>query len=458
MGGSQGKYAEVKSMKFTSLTQVRYEPDIMTVRERLLNELEWSKFIRDKYGFQSFKRLMVKKEKEVILDFWKIASGYRKQYDALSAEELREVLHDSVLKTFEDPFVRQTIGAANIDKITEVLTPGSQTRFSLNLFDSALMNVNQRLDEHEFFEWKTTEAADLFFQNTFKLESILTDHHALFYFEKQLAMEYSSENIDFLDITREYELLWSKDKPQRNLKMAENILHMYITQESPTQVNIPSNQREAIEKRVLQDKEVGRGLFQIAQRETILLMSRDGWPRYRRSRVFGQFLRSRRPVSRDQKPLSMEQAYKVRKKVFHTYIGSDSIDDVLDSMIGRDCFGKYLCVFNPKDGTMDFFSDVYAFQKLQDMDKLKKRAKTIYDTYLEPGVAQKRVHLSKQHVNSLRAVINGPQVLPTIFDASIHHLRNHLKNKRLFEKFKSTGLYTKYRLMIRAGHSGSSGY
>jgi len=459
MGASNEKYASAGGSSGLSsmmgLGGVRYEPDIMTVRERLLDELEWTTFITDKYGFQSFKRLLASKGEMVVLDFWKIAWGYRKQYDAIPTDELKVILHDPVLKCLEDPFTTRLIGKTNTERLKGVMDPDSEERLSLQLFDSALRRMGDHLANHEFFDWKNSEAPDAFFQHTYKLQDILEDHHALFYFEKSLANEYSSENINFLDTTREYENKWAKDKAERNWKMANKILHMFITQESPSQVNIPSTMRVQIEKKVMNKEHLDKGLFQMAQRETVLLMSRDGWPRYRRSLIFGQYLRSRRPVTKgEQKPLGISQSYKVRKMNFHSYIGSDSMDDVLDSMMGRDCFDKYLRVHDSQNGTINFVGDVLHYRKLTNSEQMQKKAKAIYATYFDPSTAKEHVDVSKSIANSLSRNINNPDA--TTFDPAVQSIRSFLKSKKIFEGFKETGLYTKYRLMVRTGHSSSS--
>jgi len=455
MGGANGKQGAESGLSLASLTAVRYEPDIMTVRERMIEETSWDEFIRDKYGFQIFKKFLAEKGIAIYLEFWEIAINYRKRYDAIPSEELKILLHDPVINCFENGSLKEVLEVEDMDHIAKLLNPETKERLSLRLFDGVASAINEYLEHHQFFEWKYTDAIVGYFQNRFKLEEIVHDHHALFYLEKALAMEYSSENIDFLDATREYEMKHPRNKPDTNLKMAEKILHMYITQESPCQVNIPSKQREAIEEAVLKDKRAERGIFQMAQRETVLLMSRDGWPRYRRSRIFLQFLRSRRPVNKEQKLLSMEKAFKVRKGMFVDYIGSDSLNDVLDSMIGRDCLGKYLCILNPNDGSMNFLSDVASFRNANDKAQQQKIAQRIAATYFSPESTQE-IKVSKSSMKSLVNVIDGAFVTPTLFDSACQEIRSKLKSKKHFEKFKTTGLYTKYRLMIRSCHSGGS--
>lgn len=160
--------------------------------------------------------------------------------------------------------------------------------------------------------------------------------------------------------------------------------------------------------------------------------------------------------------MAPKDAYNLRKKIFHEYIGSDKLEAILTSMVGCDAFDRFLRVDNPKDGTVNFIQDVSFFKKLGSSadERTKAAANKIYEAYFVDG-APKELPISEIMRDKMAVEMQGPDYYTVLFDPCVGELRHRLITQRIFKKFKECTLYVKYRMMIQSRHcdqvsSGSS--
>ncbi|KAJ8274488.1 hypothetical protein COCON_G00091130 [Conger conger] len=124
------------------------------------------------------------------------------------------------------------------------------------------------------------------------LDMLINDEAGLKAFSHFLKSEFSQENIEFWTECEEYRRMTSK----KNLSdKAKEIYSVYVDVESPKQVNLDSATREKTGKNMA---DVSLSCFEDAQRMIFLLMEKDSYKRFLKSRLFLELVQgSRVPIS-----------------------------------------------------------------------------------------------------------------------------------------------------------------
>lgn len=112
------------------------------------------------------------------------------------------------------------------------------------------------------------------------LESLLSSDVGFRAFSTFLKSEFSEENIDFWMACQEYKTTVS----QENLSTkAKKIYEQYVAAESPNEVNLDSTTREETRKNL---EKPSRSSFDGAERKIFLLMEKDSYKRFLKSKLF----------------------------------------------------------------------------------------------------------------------------------------------------------------------------
>lgn len=108
-------------------------------------------------------------------------------------------------------------------------------------------------------------------------------------FARQLATEYSTENLAFWDAVQRFERMDASD-PLLASRAAE-IGAEFISESSPTQVNLPNDVRESCKAALaLGGSAISPQMFRASKREIFKLMNADSFKRFKASALFAQLL------------------------------------------------------------------------------------------------------------------------------------------------------------------------
>ncbi|KAJ8390436.1 hypothetical protein AAFF_G00103710 [Aldrovandia affinis] len=123
---------------------------------------------------------------------------------------------------------------------------------------------------------------------TESLGMLVNNEAGLTAFATFLKSEYSQENIEFWVACEDYKSIASQRKLATK---AKEIYSVYVEVESPKQVNLDSATREETRRNMA---DISLSCFEEAQRKIFLLMEKDSYRRFLKSRLFLDLLRGRR--------------------------------------------------------------------------------------------------------------------------------------------------------------------
>eukprot|EP00924_Labyrinthula_sp_SR-Ha-C_P015723 snap_masked-scaffold_4-processed-gene-7.56-mRNA-1 protein AED:1.00 eAED:1.00 QI:0/0/0/0/1/1/2/0/387 len=121
------------------------------------------------------------------------------------------------------------------------------------------------------------------------LDDILANKHGRQAFKKHLINEFSSENLHFYETILLWKKKYAKFSSNSILRQGKNIYNRWLAPSAPAQVNISYKVRERI-KQDLENGEIEDSSFDDALLEVKTLMDFDSFPRFRRTRLFKDFI------------------------------------------------------------------------------------------------------------------------------------------------------------------------
>ena len=379
------------------------------------------------------------------VELWKYADGFTHLRNKLeeSPHELVTSLNNAAASFFYDPAVTRMVAASiltNAIKLFETAAATGGSTIALSYIDYALdqikSSLEKGLDANEVRAFGNSQYMTSYIARFTQLSHLVDNDHAMLAFQTFLANEYSSENVDFYEAVNRYKFKYDPDNGEENHAFADYITQMFISEDSPLQVNIESKMRSRIERHVRKMRTV-RSLFDSCQQEIYLLMGRDSWTRFKHSTFWEDMLISYPPVLADGSPLKDEDSHHLRTKKFQAYIGDDSLEVIMSSKVGREQLDRYVRMWNKRDGSVSFLHDV---QRLDHEEH--DGAQGIYDNYFTIG--------SKMYLSLSRSIMKQVEntekskLCKKTFDRAVSAVYKNFKNKHTVQKFKETGLYTKY--------------
>ena len=206
-----------------------------------------------------------------------------------------------------------------------------------------------------------------------------------------------------------------------------------------------------VEEHVLKGKLCDREIFDESQKEILLLLTRDPWARFKKSTQWDEMLASKRPVPMENQVLDGEQREIIRSMKFHQYIGDVNIQTVMISTIGRDCLDRYYRMWEPENRIVDFIHDMNQFKSTprSKAPEKKEKASFILEEYLSQ-TAPHHIEIPNELFVGLENTVLMSSSLPSnLFAMTTRFMYTSIQKDKSFEKFKRTGLYTKYCLMSK---------
>lgn len=118
------------------------------------------------------------------------------------------------------------------------------------------------------------------------LESLMATKYGPIVYTAYLKLEHSDENIKFWMACETYKKIASR---RGRISRAKKLYNIYIQPQSPREINIDSTTREAIIKSI---REPTQTCFEEAQKIVYMHMEMDSYPRFLKSEMYQQLLKT----------------------------------------------------------------------------------------------------------------------------------------------------------------------
>lgn len=458
MGGNQSKTNQIAADD-EEIESIESE---LTMYEILVREFTVDKILIPDQSYKAFLEYAEKKDFSQLIKIWKFAHNYKMISKVMGSkpkyvfDELNKHIVTNLSSNTVQGRVRESVASKVILTIQDGLSQLEEadgaagvTVPSFEFLDELKEEIGDSIQGKEIEEFKKSDMLPVFINRFTTLQHVVDDNHSMLSFEQFLADEYTSENLDFWDSVNKFQKKFDPNNSRNNKMLARGILNMFILEDSPLQINIASKQREKVEKTVYSPEKVPIDVFNGAQKEVYLLMGRDAWTRFKSSEYWTKLLESRPPVCPDGSPLPLESSYRLRVKKFMEYVGDDPMAIILSNDHGRFHLDKYLRMSKPTDSSIQFLFAVQQFK----LEKYKpnsaliiEAARSIYEELCNcPSVNE--LPIAKNFLTTIENSINFGDVGRDIFDDASDEVWDIFEEHEILEKFKATGLYTKYRLL-----------
>lgn len=403
------------------------------------------------------------------LDFWHYCAQFPVKFSATPESELVAELSEVILKAKNSPRITERLASSCRQEFDVIELQISSQNLNPEMLEKVKDELWNQMVDREFAEFRNSSAARDFVAYHLSLDDVIDDDHALVYFEKYLLSEFSIESLNFYEDVNLYRRLWKPENTSKNVSMAKHLLKMFIIQGSPLQVNIPDRMRSVVEKQ-LKTTVATEDVFLKSQIETLRLMDRDGWARYRKSDLFQKYLNSKRlifptedrvdesecvgtrhPMYLGSKMVakSTEISKNFRRSKLMRFIGDVDIHEMLKSSIGQECFEHFLSIDDSGDKTVEFYRQNMMFetfmdQTLEQVEAASKMAKKFIDKEGQWNAA-----IDDDTKAAINQAISEGNLKGSMFDGAIDKVLGALYEKGVFAEFKASALYVKYRVFLK---------
>ncbi|OQR87815.1 hypothetical protein ACHHYP_07968 [Achlya hypogyna] len=291
----------------------------------------------------------------------------------------------------------------------------------------------------EWENWPRSAAGREFMAKTVKFEPLLRDEMAMCYFHQFLVQEYSSENLEFLDSVNAFEDGYDS-APGTSVDRAARILRLFVDENAPLQINIPSKIRVRLERKVMKDRDAPRDVFRAAKSEIVALVQRDSWPRYLKTPSWAGYLDFDETVART-------ASAQRRHDIYLEFIGDDDLDAILAHELGREYLALFLgIVVTGSEGTVDFIHHAATFANVQNDKERDELKREIYRRYLAPDAPAPARSVTPGTIAEIARQLEGSKN-GQLFDKAVNQARSYLELE-IIPQFKKNGMYAKYRILV----------
>ncbi|KAH9095798.1 hypothetical protein LEN26_017699 [Aphanomyces euteiches] len=304
----------------------------------------------------------------------------------------------------------------------------------------------------EYRSWLFSQEGRDYMCESARFDQFLHDQLAMGFFHQFLVQEYSSENLEFIESVLMFESDWASldiESPQyplsSNIARARQIVKLYVEDNAPLQINVPSKIRVRLERKVIKDGEPAKDMFRAAKGEISNLIQKDSWPRFKKSLWWSSYMNF------DLQQLSSSAFDVMRSKrheMYLQFIGDDNLSTILCSDIGQEYLRAFLTIMASKvDGSIDFLLSV---QRLKEEKGKFDKVRQIFDWYFSEMAPFPVLHVSPDVAANIQGCITCNPIavsdLQNFYATAASQTEAYLNEKAL-PLFKLNGLYAKYRVL-----------
>ncbi|KDO32241.1 hypothetical protein SPRG_02719 [Saprolegnia parasitica CBS 223.65] len=306
----------------------------------------------------------------------------------------------------------------------------------LNMMDDCMKALRLVEAEH----WPRSSAGREFMGKMLKFELMLRDDMAMCFFHQFLVQEYSSENLEFVDTVNSFDDNYDTFSEDEQVAAAARILKLFVDENAPLQINIPSKIRVRLERKVIKDKEAPKDLFRAAKSEIVALVQRDSWPRFLKTPNWAAYLDYNEVAART-------ASAQARHDIYLDFIGDDDLSAILSHELGREYLGLYVAIMALKpEGSVDFLHRVTTYGMVQNEKEAEEMKHEIFARYLGPNAIAPARCVLPATIAAIAAQLETHKG-PTLFDMAATQVRSYLE-EQMVPQFKRNGMYAKYRVLV----------
>ncbi|RHY12686.1 hypothetical protein DYB25_008573 [Aphanomyces astaci] len=337
---------------------------------------------------------------------------------------------------------------------------------SMHDVQDMISEITATLTEQEYQFWLVSQEGRDFVGESARFEALLQDQIAMCYFHLFLVQEYSSENLEFIESVLQFESTWihsdvETNYQQSNVTHAKRIVTLFIEENAPLQINVPSKIRIRLERKIMKDGEAPKDVFRLAKSEISTLIQRDSWPRFTKSSWWSTYLNYDMAKEKTDRP-SFTTPLAKRQRIYIQFIGEDDLTSILSSDLGREHLRIFLALeMNTADGSAEFLVAIQQYRVSTSENDRSDLAQQIFDTHLADNAPAPALHVSPDIVDGAKTNLAGRHLEAVTIEftkagaATAAFLEVHV-----LPKFKMSGLYAKYRILsqqrlrVEDGHVG----
>ncbi|ETW00347.1 hypothetical protein H310_06995 [Aphanomyces invadans] len=415
-------------------------------------------------GCKYFTALCSKINRDDVIQLYLALQGIRAAPDSTTTGSVNKTLIDTNLRRVASTTRLSNKSIANL-RIT--LNNLSKTTSAPPDIQDVIREISATLTEQEYQYWLVSQEGRDFIGESARFDHLLHDHIAMCYFHLFLVQEYSSENLEFIESVLRYEADWihsdvETTRQLSNVQHAKHIVTLFVEENAPLQINVPSKIRIRLERKVLKDGEAPKDIFRIAKSEISSLIQRDSWPRFTKSTWWSTYLN----YDVSDPTVAAVPALTRRQQIYIQFIGDDDLTKILSSDLGREhlrIFLAFLTEGNTVDGSVEFLRSAQQYLNNKVENDRAKLAQQLFDTHLAENAPLPALHVSSDVTASVKSNLATQNFhgIQTDFAKAVE-LTEAFVTSHALPKFKLNGLYAKYRILtqqklrLEDGHVGMS--
>ncbi|OQS01877.1 hypothetical protein THRCLA_21583 [Thraustotheca clavata] len=311
-----------------------------------------------------------------------------------------------------------------------------------NEISSMMDEMIKTMKAVEWEHWPRSSQGREFMGKTIKFEPLLNDDIAMCFFHQFLVQEYSSENLEFLDSVNGFEADYDY-KPEKNLENAQRILRLFVDENAPLQINIPSKIRVRLERKITKDHDVPKDVFRLAKAEIVALVQRDSWPRYLKTPSWAAYL-DYKPVDEE---VSRTGSAKLRHDIYLEFIGNDDLHTILTSELGREYLQLFVGLLESRpEGSVEFLYHASTFANITNEKERDEMKHDIFSRFLAAEADTPAIRVDPRTATEIQKLVESSQS-PQIFQPAVEETTKYLQSE-ILPLFKKNGIYAKYRILV----------
>lgn len=240
--------------------------------------------------------------------------------------------------------------------------------------------------------------------------------------KQHLVQEHADENILFWEAVEAYKHLRTNDQM---IETARNIYEQYVSSHATTEVSLDSKCRTALDKNYTQPN---KNTFDDAQQHIYKLMETDTFERFKRSKIYMNFLLHQIPHS--------------------VVIGwGENFEKLVEYEEGQHLFEEFL-INEKAEENLRFWLEVQDYKKCTNAKQRKARAMDIYNRFVNPD-AKTEISLDSQTKTAImRSYERGEAKL---FEKAEEHIYMLMRND-CYPRFVKAPHYRNFLEMHKKNH------
>ena len=185
-----------------------FTADHTTILDHFRQGLKLSQVLEDEYGLDLMRPIAEGVNTLDVLEFWSYCVQFRLTFEKKMADgKLAPELESQLLKFQHNPRILNTCVTKEELDVLELQV--SSTNLNSTMLDQIQAKLFTEMEGEILEEFKKSKACQDFCTHHLRLEDMINDDHAMFYFGKYLLGEFSTESVGFYEDVNLYRRMWT---------------------------------------------------------------------------------------------------------------------------------------------------------------------------------------------------------------------------------------------------------